>query len=88
MSIFPISFQPLCVLLIPAEPVVPSRLTPFLYETPHARTSFGPTGQLVQVSATNPQQGQPALVTVQHFDQLVETNDAEKLRLYPGPLIK
>ncbi|XP_061093275.1 protein transport protein Sec16B isoform X2 [Conger conger] len=62
---------------------------PLKHCLPHVRASFGPTGQLVRVSPSLASQGEPALVELHSLEIiLVETQDQQELRDFPGPLAR
>ena len=64
-------------------------MTPVKFSIPHLKVCFGPAGQMIKVLPNRPQDGQPARVEIEELDPLLKESDvAEELRLYPGPLIR
>jgi len=55
----------------------------------HARASFGPTGRLLHVLPNSPRDGQLALLEIVDVGELMsQTPDADRLRQFPGPLVR
>lgn len=76
-------------LLDSMEPPMIQRMTPAKYSIPHARASFGPTGQLIRILPNSPFDGQPAVVEITDVAALfTDVSDADELRRFPGPLIR
>ncbi|KAJ8375269.1 hypothetical protein SKAU_G00058490 [Synaphobranchus kaupii] len=68
---------------------VPRVEAPLKFCLPHVRVSFGPMGQLVRVSPSLASQGEPALVELHSLEIiLVETQEQQELRDFPGPLAR
>lgn len=64
-------------------------MTPPKYLLPHVRVCFGPTGQLVTVLPTRPAEGQPATVEIHDVQVMLQDDpEVEKLKAFPGPLIR
>jgi len=71
------------------EPPALHRLTPHKFIMAHARASFGPTGRLLHVLPNNPCDGQPALLEIVDIGELLShTPEADRLRQFPGPLVR
>ncbi|KAJ8418564.1 hypothetical protein AAFF_G00000630 [Aldrovandia affinis] len=68
---------------------VPQVQAPLKFSLPHVRVSFGPAGQLIRVSPSMASQGEPALVEFHSLEIiLVETQEQQELRDFPGPLAR
>ncbi|XP_064186644.1 protein transport protein Sec16B [Anguilla rostrata] len=68
---------------------VPRVEAPLKFSLPHVRASFGPAGQLIRVSPSLASQGEPALVELHSLEIiLVETQEQQELRDFPGPLTR
>jgi len=77
----------LVILLL--ESSAPHRLTPHKFIMAHARASFGPTGRLLHVLPNNPRDGQLALLEIVDIGELMsQTPEADRLRQFPGPLVR
>ena len=64
-------------------------MTPVKFTIPHVRAVIGPAGQLVKVLPNSPADGQPAHVEILDMSQiLVDQQEMEKLKSFPGPLVK
>ncbi|KAI1889347.1 hypothetical protein AGOR_G00178310 [Albula goreensis] len=72
------------------EPLaVPRVEAPLKYSLPHVRACFGPAGQLIRVNPCLASEGEPALVELHSLEIiLVETQEQQELRDFPGPLAR
>ncbi|XP_058887566.1 protein transport protein Sec16B isoform X3 [Acipenser ruthenus] len=69
--------------------VIPALSAPLKFPLPHVRVSFCPGGQLVRVSPNLPSQGEPALIEIHSLEViLVDTQEQEEMRAFPGPLVR
>ncbi|KAG9341526.1 hypothetical protein JZ751_019031, partial [Albula glossodonta] len=68
---------------------VPRVEAPLKYSLPHVRACFGPAGQLIRVNPCLASEGEPALVELHSLEIiLVETQEQQELRDFPGPLAR
>jgi len=82
------AYKSLLIILL-LEPSEPHRLTPHKFIMAHARASFGPTGRLLHVLPNSPHDGQLALVEIVDIGELMsQTPEADRLRQFPGPLVR
>ncbi|XP_013415161.1 protein transport protein Sec16A isoform X2 [Lingula anatina] len=71
------------------EPKEPARMTPVKFSIPHVRATFSACGHLVKVLPNCPSSGEPAMVHISDLESVIpESDEAEELRIFPGPLIK
>ena len=71
------------------EPVLPQRMTPHKFIIPHMRVSFGSAGRLVRILPNSPADGQPALLEIIDFTELLaDSHEAQTLKHFPGPLVR
>ncbi|MGH0155878.1 UNVERIFIED_CONTAM: hypothetical protein FKN15_049438 [Acipenser sinensis] len=73
----------------PVQTVIPALGAPLKFPLPHVRVSFCPGGQLVRVSPNLPSQGELALIEIHSLEViLVDTQEQEEMRAFPGPLVR